>query len=422
MIFSLFQRACLNPADSLRRQLLLSFGLPAFLTIAFVVSLAVAFAHKAGVEVQDRAGRVLEEQVITKFVRSSSHVAEHISSYIDSVDRALQLMAEVTRDRIVGYPEPGWEDDLFVPFFDTETQRNMYPLKSPPPPLDWNITPNVNDENMKEHIPNVEPKTVYEHFYDGFESPSGATASGISTANGVYLFQGSCDPNEHDPVARGYLANCTDEHNNMETGGILQPTNTSKWLQQKAGDLSVLIKPLYEAQPDVMLAGIYFVNSGAGSTLWYPGHKIKAGAYTSEGCDWMRQTNPYTNAPFATDEEIARCHPEGEVVPIREYNPLERPWFRDCIENDGDFRWHGPFRAFDSGVPLVSVSSSLRRFVVCPPVMVILTKSSFLLGLSQRFRSNVSYAYDVLANLHLFAGSVSHSFTNISPMYTELGI
>jgi hypothetical protein len=344
---SFFQWTCLKPAYSLRRQLMLSFVLPAFLTIAIVVSLAVTFAHRAGVEVQDRANRVLEEQVITKFASSSSYVAEQITAYMESSQGAVQLMAEVTRDRIVGYPKPGWEEDLFVPFFDTESQSNKYPLKSPPPPLDWNITPNVNEKNMNEHL------------YGRLEYLSAAIARGISTASGVYHFQGSCDPNADDPAALGYQANCTDLNNDIDAGGILQPTSTNKWLHQKAGDLAVLMKPLFEAQPDVMLAGVYFVNSGAGSTLWYPGHKIATGAYTSNGCDWMSQTNPYTNEPFATDEEIARCHPKGEPVPVREYNPLERVWFKECVENHGEFSWHGPYNAFSGGFRMVSVCRSV---------------------------------------------------------------
>ena len=33
-----------------------------------------------------------------------------------------------------------------------------------------------------------------------------------------------------------------------------------------AGDISVLWRPLFESHPDILLLGMYFVNSGAGAT------------------------------------------------------------------------------------------------------------------------------------------------------------
>lgn len=339
---------------TLRVQLLLSFGVPTLLTIALVVSLAISFAHIAGKEVRVRANDVLEDQVIGSFARSSDLIAERVAAYMDNANGALQLMVEITRDRIVGYPEVGWEDDIYVPFFDTDTQRNMYPLKTPIPPLDWDIT--LDSDTMGDvYAPSVNYENVNKFFQDASVTGGG----GISTSSGVYHFQGSCDPNEDDPTARGYAPNCTLAHNNLRTGGAVQPTNLSFFLQQKSGDIATLIRPIYEAQEDVMIAAIHFINSGAGATLWYPGHRVASGSYTSRGCEWMRQTNPYAGKPYGTEQDIDRCHPEGTIVSTREYNALERAWFHDCIENHEEFRWHGPFPAFDSGVELLTICRAI---------------------------------------------------------------
>lgn len=42
----------------------------------------------------------------------------------------------------------------------------------------------------------------------------------------------------------------------------------------------------------------------------------------------MRKINPRNVKPFATEEEIAQCHPYGAIVNWREYNTLERDWCR----------------------------------------------------------------------------------------------
>jgi hypothetical protein len=141
-----------------------------------------------------------------------------------------------------------------------------------------------------------------------------------------------------------YYQNCTDANNDLSIGGVVQPTSTNRYLAEKASDLGALLKPVYEAIPDARTIGIYFVNSGAGSSLVFPGHMIDGTShYESVGCDWMRQTNPNTGLPFATDEEISRCHPKGTLVSGREYNPLERQWCRDQALKHNSSTCVGPY-------------------------------------------------------------------------------
>jgi len=305
---------CLKPKYSLRRQLFVSYGLTGAVSIGVVMLIATLTATSIGEHLNEHAQDLLRGQVITNTRSFSEHAADTLSEKFENLEHGVLLLAELTRDRIVGYPRDGWETDLHVPFYDTLSGKNVYPILSDPPPADWNIIVNVNESNAEEHVQGRWP---------WYSFP-------ISTASSAYRIQGQCDPNETNQTAATYFKNCTDANNDLSTGGVVQPTSTSRYLAEKAADLGILLKPVYEANPDAKTLGIYLANSGAGSSLVFPGHVIDGtSSYASVGCDWMRQTNPNTDLPFATEEEISRCHPEGTLVPGREYNPLERQWCRD---------------------------------------------------------------------------------------------
>ena len=59
----------------------------------------------------------------------------------------------------------------------------------------------------------------------------------------------------------------------------------------------------------------------------------------------MRELNPIdpTLGPIGTEDEIARCHPNGTVVPTREYNPMERAWCRDQAIDPSRVHSVGPY-------------------------------------------------------------------------------
>jgi hypothetical protein len=59
----------------------------------------------------------------------------------------------------------------------------------------------------------------------------------------------------------------------------------------------------------------------------------------------MGEINPHSGQPFATQEEIARCHPAGTLVHQRENNPVERQWFKEFVLNSEEVRLFGPIRA-----------------------------------------------------------------------------
>jgi hypothetical protein len=343
---SLLKASCLKSSFSLRRQLLLSFGASAIFILSLVVVLASITSHLAGQQVRGQSDDVMRAQVIANLAESSEFVADTITAYLHALEGNVQLMVEATSERIVGYPDEGYEDDRHVPFNDSVSGSNKYPLKSPPAPLDWNINVSVNLLNAEEHMQ---------------ERAELALILKLSSESASYFIQGACDPSINNSSSPRYYPNCTEANNNMETGGILAPTNTSKWIHEKAADLVVFLKPLYEANPSILLNGVYFHNSGAGATIEYPGYLREGNRepYVSGGCDWMGEINPHSGQPFATEEEIARCHPAGTLVHQREYNPVERPWFKEFVLNSGEVRLFGPFSANDYGIPIVTFGRAI---------------------------------------------------------------
>jgi len=189
--------------------------------------------------------------------------------------------------------------------------------------LDWNITGNVNDANADEHIP-ARPL--------GWYTPN---RTKVDTSNAGFFMQGVCDPNEKNLNATTFYPSCTAENNNVRTGGVVAPTQNAFFIYDKAKDLSWLLKSIFEIHSDVKSMGIYFANSGAGAVVKYPAQTYDGtGSYESIGCDWAYTIHPRSNKFVLNLLEQEYCHPKGEMVPLREYNPLERAWCRDQVERD----------------------------------------------------------------------------------------
>lgn len=315
--------------------------------LTVVILVAVLCARLASDAVQFVADVPMRDRIVKELQRNSHFEAQALSAYFNNIEGTVQLMAEIVKDRISGYPEPGWEEDLYVPFLDRETSTNKYPLDSPDLVLDWDVTANVNESNADEHVQEVRKKWI------GFAPASTASAS--------YFMQGSCDPSETDETSSRYYENCTTANSNVRTGGVVKPTTTNYGLWKKGADIGLLLKPLYETQEEVVVMAVYFQNSGAGSFISFPG-LVRDGqdTFTSHGCQWMNITNPRTNRTFGTQTEIDRCHGEGEVVNNREYNPLERFWYQEMAKRD-TVTWFGPFYILEDeeSLPLVIVGRSV---------------------------------------------------------------
>jgi hypothetical protein len=269
-------------------------------------------------------------QVSSGIGNSTILAAKVFAQKFQNLKGSSALLSEIIRDRIVGYPAD-FEDDRFVPFADIDTGLNGYPLKGDPLPRNHEIIPNLTPENLQENV--QERAETFRPLM-----------SLVSTATATFSFQGNCDPNETDPSKPAYSKNCTDVNNDPKFGGAIHPVPTLAGLAEKANDLGIFLKPLFEADQSIMQIHVHFFNSGAGAVLSFPSVRANAStSYISLGCDWMRRNNNYTTRPFAGEAEIARCHPEGMEVPIRLYNPMEREFCIDQALHSGKIRIYGPY-------------------------------------------------------------------------------
>ncbi len=310
--------------------MIIGYGSTAFVAISLVVLFASLAANIAGNNVNGVTTDRLNDRVTASLAKTEIQVARIFSKKIQRIKGSAVLLSEIIRDRIVGYPNQ-FEDDRYVPFLDVDTGRNQYPLSGTELPRDFEILPNLMPESIGEH---TQEREEFLSRYSNF----------LSTASGVFFFQGNCDPSQSDPTGLGYLENCTVANNNPQTGGVIHPVPTLSGLAKKANDIGIYLKPLFEAEPDVLQHHVYFFNSGAGAVLTFPGARIETrGDYISDGCEWMSEINPFTGLPFGGSDAIARCTPVGTIVPPRFFNPMERRFCQDQALHPGEVRVHGPF-------------------------------------------------------------------------------
>ncbi|KAL3915878.1 MAG: hypothetical protein SGILL_005439 [Bacillariaceae sp.] len=183
----------------------------------------------------------------------------------------------------------------------------------------------------------------------------------------------------------GYHPFCEERYNNATLGGGINPTDTLAPLEQKAADISVFMKAIWEAEPAAMSISVYFFNSGAGAVVQFPSYVSNSeAAYISAGCEWMRETNPYTSLPYATEEEIARCEPSGTKVPLRLYNPMERPFCSDQALHPGEVRISGPYLDANWGTWRLTVGQAVfdrltGHFIACTALDISLELATDIL-------------------------------------------
>ena len=360
---SLLQRTCLNSKFTLRSQMMLSFGLISAGTILLVVTVCLMVSIISGEVVKNRTRGTFEQVALQLEAKVTRYIAEDLTPRL-LLDDVVQILYEATKDRFYGYPQN--DDDSKVPYFDTLTQSNKYPIKGEPLPMDWNVQGNVNETNHMEHL-------------QGRWGLYGAGTVPVSTVNGNYFQQGACDPNEQDPTSMNYLEGCTDAHNDIATGGVYAPSPTNEQVYRKASDLAPVLKALHEYHQDAKTIGIFFSNSGAGASLSYPGIPLDGTTeYESIGCDWLNEPNPMDpSRPILSPEEVDRCsnggkRVKGAMIPTREYSNLDRAWCRDQVIHANHHNVvGGPFLdAWVKGAWFMSVGRAIfdpvtNEFVAC---------------------------------------------------------
>jgi hypothetical protein len=133
----------------------------------------------------------------------------------------------------------------------------------------------------------------------------------LSTESAAYHFPGTCDLSS--PKTNPLL--CTERHNNVTTGGIF-PSTTHEGLYKATGDIAVFMKPIYEADPELLQLQVIFYNDGAGSTFKFPARPVAPlkQTYVSKGCGWIAGLmNPFTGNPYGSLEDVAKCRTTGYV-------------------------------------------------------------------------------------------------------------
>ncbi len=339
-----------------------------------MVLLATITALIAGEGVKNDTRDLLTDQLIENLQASGFLMAQVFNKRFTNLRTSSSLLAEVVRDRIVGYPSD-FADDRHVPFTDMETGTRKYPIQAVLLPRDWQVESNLRIDNLDEHV--QERKETFKPF-----------VGVMSTASALFAFQGNCNPQHTEPSLPGYFPFCTDDYNNATLGGMINPTPTLAALEQKAADIAVFIKPIWEAEPSAMQVGVFFHNSGAGAYVGFPSfHANSATFYNSSGCEWMREINIYTDKPFGTEEEISRCSPAGSQVPIRLYNPMEREFCADQALHPGETRIFGPFLASGSGQWRITVGEAVfdrktGEFIACVSIDLSLESATGLLDSS----------------------------------------
>ena len=370
----LIQWLCLSPKYSLKTQLMLSFGLVNTITVILVLIGSIVASFLVGENVKAINEDAFKGKLVPKIEASTArYLAETLEQQFMPLD-LVDLLIEAAQDRFQGYPGSMFDDDQ-VPFRDIYTGKNIYPIIGNPPLLDWQITRDITESNYEEHVQKDRWEIFFRH------------QRAASTANGVFLMQGACDPNEFDELAPSYWPNCTDNNNNFTSGGIIVPVPSAEPIYRKMADIVPLLKALFESTPELQDVGIYFASMGAGASLSFPAYSLDTqSSYISVGCDWMNTSNPLDPSlgPIGTPEEIARCRKEGESVSSRLYNPMERGWCRDQALNPKKTMVATVADAFTAGNFYLSVGRALydrqtKSFVGCVAMSITLPLIEHLL-------------------------------------------
>ena len=330
---------------SFRTQLFVAFGTVAALSLGVVMAVSILTTVQAGNTVVRVAAQNFDDwgsHKLGDFARVMAHMG---IQRLEKLEGMMRLVQTVTQERFMGYPHH-LHNDSQVPFANhysdassSSNNNNVYPLKAKNPlPLEWQIQPNV--------FASGSPAEAREHVRDRFQwyffrNDTLPNAS-ISTMDATFFYQGVCNPH----ASSSSLSNCTNAHNNISLGGLVNPTpHTLSTIHRKASDFaSPLLKALYEYHNEVKSIRIHFFNDGAGATVAFPGRMDSTrteGSYESMGCEWMlHQTNPHTGRPYATPAQVGRCHPAGTRVSYREFNAFEQQWCRGVLSAPGRNRMH----------------------------------------------------------------------------------
>jgi hypothetical protein len=388
---------CLRPNYTLRKQMMLSFGSINLITIAVVVSVCVVLSLSAGENVKSASSYTLDQLAKQSLGYRSRYLAEALTESIILLD-TVKFLHQATQDRFEGHPNP---TDEHVPFFDINSGTNIYPVRGPAMPLEWDISPNVNESNFEEHLQSRQK--LYEN-------------RPVDTRTAGFFMQGACNPLETNTSGDAYWPNCTTANNDIATGGVVVPSNQTELYYRKGGDMVPILRAVFEQYDVIGEVGLYFLNNGAGATIIYPQYIVSTqSTYVSTGCDWLLASNPYDpSRTIGTEEMAKKCRKEGEEVSSRLYNPMERGWCRDQASNPHKIFIDAFEDAFNPGTWILVLGRSIydrmtQEFIACMFIGINLDKINELLEnsrTSQRAEATVIHFDD-----HGYVVASSKNFT-----------
>jgi hypothetical protein len=311
------RKFCLNPRYTLKTQMMISFGSLNIIIILLVVLICVGMTQWIGIETNRLVRVEFDDNINFAMQLNGRYLADAFSSAFVMNDK-VDLVHDVIQDRFEGYPNPSDDE---VPFFDMETETNIYPIIGEPMPIRWDVQNNTNEDNYEEF---VDSRWKY------FKNIS------VDTTNAGFSFQGSCDPSETNSSGRSYGSNCTFANNNITTGGVVAPSEETEMYHRKGSDLVPILRALFETREQIREIHISFLNNGAGATITYPQYALSHQLnYISDGCEWLLSQNPLLSrnpnkdGKIGNEKMLQNCHKKNETVSNFQYNAMERKWCRD---------------------------------------------------------------------------------------------
>ena len=123
------------------------YGITAVVTIFIVVLTGLSAIRRAGMKVRDESQDLFDTQLDSILQNSGVLTGDILDKKMKSLKGSVELLVEIVKDRVVGYPNDGWEDDTHIPFVDRYTGRRMYPFKADLLPRDWMTQPHLLGAN-----------------------------------------------------------------------------------------------------------------------------------------------------------------------------------------------------------------------------------------------------------------------------------
>ena len=440
---------------TLRRQLIESYGFITFLSITLVVVFGIISVIHAGNLVKSESKYGLTYQVTTKLHTLNKHTAYVLTEKLLYYRKTSTLIKELVQDRIVGYngssnivvlndlddsnntttttttttatatrnDDHPFINDMYVPFYDVDSNTNVYPLRTSLSSL-LEFKPHTTIDDFIESFGtkratyfmlennsqmNQEDQQDDQQQQDYYNDTSGSILppNTVSMKSAMYTYPGSGDDSacDGDDTANCTAARITGEDEDEILSFLSSLSSipseaaaiTTKTLGMKSADLSVYLKSFYESIPEASSISIQYHNSGIGSIVEIPSKKQRGGnkrirqhyhANTNNnhhhediGCDWAYQEiNPYTNLPYSTKEEIQWCNDNRRRISSRHnetnssnnssnssayyddylfLNPMEHPMCKNQALNPNSSLIYGPYHDHTINEWVVSIGISV---------------------------------------------------------------